>query len=73
MGYILKNTTYISSPIPVSLLVLPCGLKVGILIANTEASEALMRLDAVKLRAERGILEGTLNLGIFEAFFCVNM
>lgn len=56
-----------------SFLALACSLKGGILVANIEASEALMRLDAVKLRAEWGILEGTLGLGIFEAFFCVNM
>lgn len=29
-----------------------------------------MCLDAVNLRAERGILEGTLGLGIHEAFLC---
>lgn len=39
-GGVQVNTTYISSPIPVSLPVLPCNLKCRVLVANSKASEA---------------------------------
>lgn len=62
-GGVRLNTTYISSPIPVSLPVPPCSLKCGVLVTNSKASEAY-------LRAEQGISERTLGLGIHEAFLC---
>lgn len=70
-GGVQLNTTYISSPIPVSLLVFrPAAWNAEFLSQTVKPARLLMRLDAVNLRAERGILGGTLALGIHEAFLC---